>query len=595
MLGNKNANLDIIRERLNILDVVSTYIKLEKAGSQFRARCPFHNEKSPSFYVSPSRGSYHCFGCSEHGDIFGFVMKLEGINFKDALKILADRAGVSLASFANSQSQEESNLIDILEQATIFFEHNFSQNDEAKKYLADRGVNTESIQKFRIGFAPNDWRQLYHKLNKAGYTDSEIVTSGLCIKHEKGLYDRFRNRIMFPITNASGKVVAFSGRVLPVQTPPVDPASFGSTPLERAGTVQQVQPEPAKYVNSPETPMYHKSSILYGYSYAKHEIAKQKKVLVVEGQMDVVMSHQAGNTNTVAISGTAFTPEHISIIKRFAETVVLALDTDKAGYTAMLKSAALALESDLEVEGIKLDEKDPADMIKTHIETWQIAVNSPKPILTLITEIILEKENIKPKQIQMLRRDLFPLLRVVKSPLLKESYTKEIAKQLDIDVSIIKQETNNVKTEIELQIKKEKKKMPQFEILTLLAETVATINLLQNKDLQNFYTKKLDEYLAFQSEYKKETIPEEILTRETINVERKMAERNLKEDEVEKAINAHAEEVVYLFIKRVLDKIIEENKAKIREGEQMEESLKQIQELTKKIINLKTSLKSTIL
>lgn len=204
MQGNKNANLDLIKERLNILDVVSTYIKLDKAGSQFRARCPFHSEKSPSFYVSPNRGSYHCFGCGEHGDIFSFVMKIEGINFKDALRLLADRAGVSISEF---KKEESSSLIDILEGATMFFEHNFSQNPQAKEYLKNRGVKAETMQKFRIGFAPNDWRQLYTKLNKAGYTDEEIVTSGLCIKHEKGLYDRFRSRIMFPIMNASGKVV----------------------------------------------------------------------------------------------------------------------------------------------------------------------------------------------------------------------------------------------------------------------------------------------------------------------------------------------------------------------------------------------------
>ena len=557
-----NANLDLIRERLNILDVVSTYIKLDKAGSQFRARCPFHNEKSPSFYVSPSRGSYHCFGCSEHGDIFGFVMKIEGINFKDALKILADRAGVSLSSFANHKNEEESHLIDILENATLFYENNLSQNtveaNTAKEYLKKRGVNAESMQKFRIGYAQNDWRQLYTKLQKAGYSDEEIVTSGLCIKHDKDgqsrLYDRFRGRIMFPVMNASGKVVAYSGRILPVQTPP-------NLPLERGGTVQDVRVE-AKYVNSPETPMYHKSSILFGYNFAKIEIAKLKKVLVVEGQMDVVMAHQAGNTNTVAISGTAFTPEHISILKRFAETVVLALDTDKAGYTAMLKSAALALENDLEVEGIKLVDKDPADMIlhdqKDKTNFWEKAVNDPKPILSLITEIILEKEKIKPKQIQMLRKDLFPLLRVIKSPLLKETYTKEIARQLDIEVSIIKQETENAKTEIELQIKKanndSRKIIPQIEIMSLLAECNSAIELLEDQNKKIFYRQKLDIYLDLQKQqdFSYKAIPEEIIDKEIVILEKKINENK------EFNLDNHVKEVIYEFVKKFLNKLIEE-------------------------------------
>ncbi len=571
--GKNNANLDLIRDRLNILDVVSTYVKLEKAGSQFRARCPFHNEKSPSFYINPAKGFYHCFGCSEHGDIFGFTMKIEGINFKDALRMLADKAGVSLANF---KKEETSSLIDILENSTLFFEHNLSQNTEAKEYLKRRGVNNETVQKFRIGFAPNDWRQLYTKLNKAGYTDEEIVTSGVCIKHEKGLYDRFRSRVMFPVMNASGKVVAYSGRII-------------GSDEGRDGV--------AKYVNSPETPMYHKSAILFGYDKAKSEIAKLKKVLVVEGQMDVVMSHQAGNTNTVAISGTAFTPEHISILKRFSETVVLALDTDKAGYAAMLKSAALALESDMEVEGIKLIDKDPADMIlhdqKDKTENWKKAVGEPKPILTLITEIILEKEKIKPRQIQLLRKDLFPLLRVVKSPLLKETYTKEIASALDIDVSIIKQETENVQSEVVLQIKKEKKKIPQIEIMTMLAECAASLSLLEDLEFKDFLSTKLKYYLGLQkpenAEFTLEGIPDEILNREVINIERKKAEKVSKNDNEFKLVQ-HVQEVIYEFMKKLLAKLIEDCKNEIREGQSLEENLKRMQDLTKISTSLKKDL-----
>jgi DNA primase len=557
---NKNANLDLIKERLNILDVVSTYIKLDKAGSQFRARCPFHTERSPSFYVSPSRGSYHCFGCSEHGDIFGFVMKIEGINFKDALRLLADRAGVSISNF---QKEEQSNLIDIIEQATLFFEHNFTHNKIAREYILKRGVSLESIQKFRIGFANNEWRELYQKLNKASYTDEEIVTSGLCIKHEKGLYDRFRNRIMFPVMNASGKVVAYSGRILPSAT--------------------DQQPEPAKYVNSPETPMYHKSSILFGYNFAKQEIARSKKVLVVEGQMDVVMCHQAGNTNTVAISGTAFTPEHISILKRFAETVILALDSDKAGYNAMLKSAALALESDLEVEGIKLDEKDPADMILHDKENWLKKVTETKPILTLITEIILEKEKIKPKQIQMLRKDLFPLLRVVKSPLLKETYIKEISKLLEIPENIIKQETENVKTEFEMQIanqRKEKKVSPKKDVLTIFARGKIVLNILQSdmaeqaKKIYEKYKAEFENVKKLELDINPDDLPEHILEREHI-----LIEQTFGEDE---GLNMKNKiEILRLALKAVYEESIEILKNKIRGGENLEENLKKVQDYTK--------------
>lgn len=593
---NKNANLDLIRERLNVLDVVSTYIKLDKAGSQFRARCPFHNEKSPSFYVSPSRGSYHCFGCSEHGDIFGFVMKIEGINFKDALKLLADRAGVTLTNF---KKEETSNLIDILEVTTLFFEHMFSKEKQAKEYIESRGVNLETIQKFRIGYAPNDWRQLFTKLKTAGYSDEEIISAGVCIKHEKGnqttVYDRFRNRIMFPIMNASGKVVAFTGRVLPT------PAT--THPLTGGEQAQNLREE-AKYVNSPETPMYHKSSILYGYNFAKMEIAKLKKVLVVEGQMDVVMAHQAGNINTVAISGTAFTPEHISIIKRFAETVTLALDTDKAGYTAMLKSAALSLENDLEVEGLKLTDKDPADMIKTDILNWKKCVENSKSILTLITEIILEKENIKPKQIQRLRKDLFPLLRVVKSPLLKESYTKEIAEQLDINILIIKQETESIIKEQELVLKEKAKKIqiPKKDILTMFAKGKAALEIfkeLVNKrkfiqvDFENQtkaelakYSKYFENLTDLKSELNLEEIPSNILEREHMIIEQ-MINQDEEKLETETTVFKNLIEIIVLGLKTIYQETLNQTKLKIRTGENLQENLEIVHKLTKLLTSLK--------
>jgi DNA primase len=561
----KNSNLDLIKERLNILDLVSTYIKLEKSGSQFKARCPFHSEKTPSFYVSPGRGTYHCFGCSEHGDIFGFTMKIEGINFKDALRMLADRAGVSLANF---NKEETSSLIDILERSTTFFENYLQGNTVAKKYLLDRGISEQSIKDFRIGFAPNDWRVLYTKLHAAGYSDEEIISSGLCIKHEKDgemrIYDRFRSRIMFPTMNAGGKVVAFSGRII--------------GPDEGKDGV-------AKYVNSPETPMYHKSSILFGYDKAKQEIAKKKKIVVVEGQVDVVMAHQAGTKNTVAISGTSFTPEHISIIKRFADTITLALDTDKAGYNAMLKSAGLALASDIEVEGLLLSDKDPAEMIRLDKESWIKAVENPKPILTLLAEIILAKEKIKPKQIQMLRRDLFPLLRSVKSPLLKESYKKEIASMLSIGEEIINQEVASVIPEPTIEAKKVQKKAAKTDLLVMLAECTAGIQLLEEEKLASFYKGIVQKYTDGEEGLKIESIPEDILNRETIKLERNISE--IKGFE----IAHHVKESIGLFLKKVLEAKTDKVKNQIRDGVDMEENLKKVQEYTRDLNSLNKQLK----
>lgn len=557
-----NSNLEKIKERLNILDVVSTYIKVDKVGTQFRARCPFHNEKTPSFYVSPTRGNYHCFGCNEHGDIFGFVMKIEGLQFKDALRILADKAGVTLSNF---KKEETSNMVDILEAATIFFEKNLAQNVEAKNYVASRGITIETSQKFRIGFAPNDWRLLYNALKAAGYNDEEIVSSGLCIKHEKNgqftYYDRFRSRVMFPIMNASGKVVAFTGRII--------------GPDEGKDGV-------AKYVNSPETQMYHKSSILFGYSFAKHEIAKLKKVIVVEGQMDVVMCHQAGNVNTVAISGTAFTPEHIAIIKRFAEGVVLALDSDKAGYTAMLKSAALALANDLEVEGVLLSEKDPADMIKNNPGSWTEVLGKSEPIVNIVAKIVMAKETIKPKQMQMLRRDLFPLLRMVRSPLVKDSFTEEVAKTLGVSKEIIKAETESINTQIEIPQKKVKT-VVNINLVQILAQSLGAIRSLFSENEKEKFLNILKKYLVHadaSSGISIEGIPDIEIEKEIFHVDR------LKEGSDFNLVK-YVQDNLYFTIQKILEIKINSLKEKIKAGESVEENLKMIQDLTKENMNLK--------
>ena len=318
---------DQVKENLSIVDVVSTYIRLEKSGNQFRARCPFHNEKTPSFYVSLERKSFHCFGCQQHGDIFTFVEKIENIPFYDALKILADRAGVSLKD--SERNKEDSRLIALLKDATLQFEKNLQNSAEAREYLLGRGLTNETISTFHIGYAKNEWRDIFIFLSGLGYTPEEMEQAGVVIKTEKGFYDRFRGRIMFPIRNVSGATVGYSGRILPSL---VDP------------TMAQ-----GKYVNTPETALYHKSKILFGYDTAKKAMNESKEVVVVEGQMDLCMSYQAGVNNTVAVSGTAFTDEHIHLIKRFCDRVILSFDTDNAGQNALKKSALLCLLGGLDV------------------------------------------------------------------------------------------------------------------------------------------------------------------------------------------------------------------------------------------------------
>ncbi|MEK7093559.1 MAG: DNA primase, partial [Patescibacteria group bacterium] len=321
-----------IKDRLSIVDVVSQYVKLERAGGSMRARCPFHAEKTPSFFVSPDRGTYHCFGCGVGGDVFSFVESIEGLDFKGALKVLAEKAGVELVYERGGKEKrdERERLFELLETATIFYTSRLT--DAAKKYLTERGIADGTVQAFRVGWAGDAWSELSDFLKTKKFSDKEILDAGVA-KNPAGqqaaygagnersrLIDKFRNRIMFPIADSAGRVVGFSGRI------------FG----------EKASPEAPKYLNSPETPLFHKSRILYGLDRAKLAIRKHNFAVLVEGQMDLLSSHQAGWSNTVAVSGTAFTTEHAQIIKRLSDNLVLALDADEAGIKAAGPAAPAA-------------------------------------------------------------------------------------------------------------------------------------------------------------------------------------------------------------------------------------------------------------
>lgn len=403
---------DQIKENLSIVDVVSTYIRLEKSGAQFRARCPFHSERTPSFYVSPERKSFHCFGCQAHGDIFTFVEKIENIPFYEALKILADRAGVQLLD--SQKNKEDTRLISLLKDATDHFEKNLKGSPEARQYLLDRGLTEETMRTFHIGFAKNEWRDLFIALAAKGYQPEEIEMSGLAIKatddngQTKGWYDRFRGRIMFPIRNVSGATVGYSGRIMPSL---VDPSLAQG-----------------KYVNTPETALYHKSKILFGYDTAKKKMAESKFVIIVEGQMDLCMSYQAGVHNTVAVSGTAFTDEHINLIKRFCDTVILSFDTDAAGQNAFKKTALLCLLGGLDVYAVgDIGTKDPADLIKENKDAWLQAIEKKRHVVEVMLNAILESEKDERKQWQRINIEVLPFLRAVQSPIDRAHFIKVIS------------------------------------------------------------------------------------------------------------------------------------------------------------------------
>ncbi len=415
-----------IKERLSIVDVVSSYVKLEKAGIHFKARCPFHNEKTASFFVSPARGSYHCFGCARGGDIFTFVEEIEGLDFPETLKLLAGRAGVVLEKISSKERGETAEIFYALEEAAKFFEAELRKNTDAIDYLKSRGITGATAKKFRIGYAPDGWRNLAAHLAAKKIPESISEKAGLLIKSEKGadMYDRFRTRVMFPINDAQGRVVAFSGRIYP------EPEDKNSG---------------AKYVNSPETPVYNKSSILFGYDKAKQAILRENSCIIVEGQMDLVMAHQAGTENTVAVSGTALTEKHLKLIKRFTDRLILSFDGDEAGLKASLRSVSLALNEGMDVMVVTLPlGKDPADIILSEPDKWKESLKSTRPIIEYYLDA-LKSRNYEERELKReISKQILPLVSEIPNSIDQAHFIRYISQEADIPESAIREELSKL-------------------------------------------------------------------------------------------------------------------------------------------------------
>ncbi len=390
--------LDDIKSRLDLIELVQSYIRLQKAGVNWRALCPFHSEKTPSFVVSPARQIWHCFGCGKGGTHIDFVMEIEGLEFRDALELLAGRAGIQLRREDPKLRSERTRLYQIVEDAARIFESTLhSARDPSVRvspqlvYLKKRGLADETIKSFRLGYAPDSWDFLTQALQQKGYGISEIEKAGLAVKSEQGShYDRFRQRIIFPISDASGRVVGFSGRIFDV----VQRSDQRTYQRESASMSPQ---EPAKYINTPQTLIYDKSRILYGFDKAKEEIRKQNAVILVEGQMDVVLSHQAGVKNAVAVSGTALASQQLQTLKRLASTIISSFDRDAAGEMATKRSLDLAAAHDFErkVAILPAAFKDPAEAVAENPELWREAVSKAKPIVQFFLETALAKNDLK--------------------------------------------------------------------------------------------------------------------------------------------------------------------------------------------------------
>jgi DNA primase len=411
-----------VKQRLDIVEFVSEYVTLQKAGRNFKGLCPFHSEKHPSFFVFPEQQSWHCFGaCGTGGDIFSFIMKKEGIDFGQALRLLAQRGGITLSPLeapSKAEDEKKKRLFQINEAAAEYYHHLLSSTkagEVARSYLARRKVMPETIKEFRLGFSPNAWETIKNYLLGKGYTEKELVEVGLIIeKEEGGSYDRFRNRLLFPICDIQGRVTGFGARVLDDSLP--------------------------KYINSPQTPIFDKSSSLYGIDKAKSAVRKKNLVIIVEGYMDVLTAHQHGWQNVVGSMGTSLTEKQVEGIKRLTNNVTLALDADIAGEEATLRGKAILAYSNAEANVILLPPgKDPDEVIGEDPTLWQKLVEQAMPILDFAFQSVISKVDInKARDKSLAVQKLLPSIYGIKDPVQQSHYLKKLARELKIEESAIR-------------------------------------------------------------------------------------------------------------------------------------------------------------
>ena len=461
ILDNNRNDIEEIRRRINIADVVGQHVDLKRAGGILKGKCPFHEEKTPSFTVNEEKGFYYCFGCSEGGDIFNFLMQIEGIQFGDALRDLAGRAGIQLrGGQTDKDSVARTDTGKINEIALELFEKNLKsdQGSLAKTYLENRNITDSVIDNFRIGLTLDSFDQLYNKI-KNDFPAASIDACGMFNTSKKGkVYDRFRDRIIFPIFDAAGKIVAFGGRIYKEQVTKSD----GFTA--------------PKYINSPDTPLYSKSHHLYGLFQAKDAIKRNGYAILVEGYTDVVLPHKYGFQNIVASLGTALTQEQVTLISRYCREIVLAYDPDSAGEKATDRGIVLALEKGLKVKIVRFPGGlDPAEVLEKHDEElFEKTVKEAPEVLDYMINRALERTETATDKARE-ARSILDALDVVKDTILRDIIVRTVSDRFNISTNVLMNEfkpTEPVVREIKVNISKEipKTLTPELAVLKMMLE-----------------------------------------------------------------------------------------------------------------------------
>lgn len=565
--------IEEIKRRIDIVSLISRYVPLKKAGRNFKALCPFHSEKTPSFFVSPERQIWHCFGaCNEGGDIFKFLMKIENIDFGEALRELAKEAGVKITSYKPSPEEKRRQILYEINHLAAEFYHylllNHPVGKRALDYVFGRGIKKESLEKFKIGYAPSSWDSLIKFLvNKKGYRLEDLAKVGLIIRG-RGFYDRFRDRIVFPLKDHRGNICGFSGRVL------------------------QSDVKEAKYINTPETLLYHKSLLLYGLFENKQEIKNKDEVILVEGEFDMISSWQAGVENVVAIKGSALTPQQVEILSRLTKNLVFALDADAAGSEAIKRGVEVAENYGMVMKAIKIEGgKDPDEIAQKNPEEWRKMVKEAVGIYDFFLDFVFLKYNWQTAEgKRKIGQEMIPILARISDAIVQSHYVRVLAQRLEVEEEAILtqiEKINNLKEKREKFIPvfssttKERREVLEEYLLSLglqsnnwqwlvkrkVVKLVKTPRLLRILEVLIQYLKK---YKRFKSERLVKLLPPEL--EEGFNRLYLIDLGEILEDseETEKEFKKILSELEKLTIREEIKRLSEKIKALEKEGKEKE-------------------------
>lgn len=468
--------IEEIKKKIDIVEFIGSFITLKKAGRNFKAVCPFHQEKTPSFVVSPERGIWHCFGaCGDGGDVIKFLMKWENITFIEALRELAKKTGIKLnkISFEDKIWQKKERYLGMNQLASEFFHYILNKTAFGKKanqYLKDRALNQSIIDKFQLGYSPSSWDSLKLFLKKKKYEEEEMTENGLLIKNERGsYYDRFRGRLMFPLKDSRNNVLGFSGRILD----------------------EEFEKE-AKYINTPETPIYHKRETLFGINLAKEEIKNRQNVFIVEGELDVITPYQHGFSNFVAVKGTALTNEQLMLLKRYTDKITLMMDADPAGIESIKRGIDEAEKFDFEIRVVMIDyAKDPDEALKKDLAQFKKLIAKPIPIYDFLIETAQKKY---PEESAFAKKkigeEVIPMVEKISNPIVRTFYIKKLAGILEVSEITVENLISQLKRKKkQLSLNKIKYNKPVEDSRELTIDKYILSVVFQSEDPKEIYYK----------------------------------------------------------------------------------------------------------